>query len=67
MTDRHTATAFPTSLRGRSFECALPDEMLASVRQGESRTLVVRGEAGVCKTALLEYTARIGDRILGAA
>ena len=37
------------------------------VREGESRTLVVRGEAGVCKTALLEYTARIDDRILGAS
>ena len=31
------------------------DEMLVSLRKGESCTLVVRGEAGVGKTALLEY------------
>ena len=48
-------TADPASLRGRGGECALLDEMLESVRAGESRTLVVRGEAGVGKTALLGY------------
>jgi DNA-binding CsgD family transcriptional regulator len=42
-------------LRGRSDECALLDEMLEAVRGGESRTLVLRGEAGVGKTALLDY------------
>ncbi len=42
-------------LRGRSEECALLDGMLAAVRAGESRTLVLRGEAGVGKTALLDY------------
>jgi DNA-binding CsgD family transcriptional regulator/tetratricopeptide (TPR) repeat protein len=55
VSDRQTATASPTSLRGRGIECAQLDEMLASVREGLSRTLVVRGEAGVGKTALLEY------------
>src|SRR5689334_22770274 len=42
-------------LRGRSSECALLDGMIAAVREGESRVLLVRGEAGIGKTALLEH------------
>ena len=42
-------------LRGRRAECRVLDRLLDSVRGGESRALVVRGEAGVGKTALLEY------------
>jgi DNA-binding CsgD family transcriptional regulator len=42
-------------LRGRSSECALLDGMIAAVRAGESRVLLLRGEAGIGKTALLEY------------
>jgi len=44
-----------TSLRGRARECAVLDALLADVRRGESRSLLVRGEAGIGKTALLEY------------
>jgi DNA-binding CsgD family transcriptional regulator len=33
------------------------DRLLAAVRAGEGRALVVRGEPGVGKTALLDYTA----------
>ena len=44
-----------TSLRGRAKECSLLDGFAGALRRGESRTLVVRGEAGVGKTALLEY------------
>ena len=44
-----------TRLRGRARECALLDELVAAVRAGESRSLILRGEAGIGKTALLEY------------
>ena len=43
------------SLHGRRRECAVLDALLAAIRQGESRALVVRGEAGIGKSALLEY------------
>ena len=42
-------------LRGRRGERETLDRLVASVRAGNSRTLVVRGEAGAGKTALLEY------------
>ena len=44
-----------TRLRGRASECALLDGLIADVRRGESRSLVLHGEAGIGKTALLEY------------
>jgi hypothetical protein len=43
------------SLRGRAEERALLDEFAGAVRRGESRSLAVRGEAGIGKTALLKY------------
>jgi DNA-binding CsgD family transcriptional regulator len=43
------------SLRGRRSECAVFDELLGAIRGGDGRSLVVRGEAGIGKTALLEY------------
>ena len=42
-------------LRGRQREQAELNQMLLDVRSGRSRVLVVRGEAGIGKTALLEY------------
>ena len=42
-------------LRGRASECALLDELVSAIRRGESRSLVLCGEAGIGKTALLEY------------
>ncbi|WP_141579812.1 AAA family ATPase [Actinomadura sp. WMMA1423] len=44
-------------LRGRRGECAELDTLLKRVRGGESRALVLHGEHGVGKTALLEYLA----------
>ncbi|MGH3041924.1 MAG: ATP-binding protein, partial [Gaiellaceae bacterium] len=58
MTDRHQVPAGLASLRGRDAELVVLDGILAAIREGESRTLVVRGEAGVGKTALLEYVVR---------
>jgi AAA ATPase domain len=42
-------------LYGRHAECDLLDRLLTEVRIGHSRALVVLGEAGVGKTALLDY------------
>src|SRR3954465_1640145 len=46
------------ALRGRSSERHLLDRLLDNVRDGQSAVLVIRGEAGVGKTALLQYCAR---------
>jgi DNA-binding CsgD family transcriptional regulator/tetratricopeptide (TPR) repeat protein len=44
-----------TVLRGRAEECARLDGLLDSALAGRSGVLALRGEAGVGKTALLEY------------
>jgi DNA-binding CsgD family transcriptional regulator len=44
-------------LLGRRVECGVLDRLAEAVRAGESRALVVHGEPGVGKTALLEYLA----------
>jgi DNA-binding CsgD family transcriptional regulator/tetratricopeptide (TPR) repeat protein len=43
-------------------ECAVLDGLVADIRRGEGRSLVVGGEAGIGKTALLEYlVASVSD------
>ena len=42
-------------LRGRRDECAVLDRLLDGARVGRSGALVLEGEAGVGKTALLDY------------
>ena len=57
------------ALRGRPGECEVLDDLLASVRTGQSRALVLRGEAGIGKTALLEHldSSASGFRVARAA
>src|SRR4051794_4537595 len=43
---------------GRTSEREHLDRLLANVRGGQSGVLVIRGEAGIGKTALLRYAAR---------
>src|SRR3954452_21548440 len=45
-------------LRGRQDECAVLDGLLDGARAARSGVLVVRGDAGVGKTALLEHAIR---------
>jgi len=45
------------TLVGRRAERAALDQFVEALRAGESRALAVSGEAGVGKTALLEYLA----------
>jgi DNA-binding CsgD family transcriptional regulator/tetratricopeptide (TPR) repeat protein len=56
-------------LLGRRGECEALDRLLARLRTGRSPVLVLRGEAGVGKTALLEYLLdqASGCRIVRAA
>jgi DNA-binding CsgD family transcriptional regulator len=42
-------------LLGRGPERTGLDQLLSAIRRGESRTLMLRGEAGIGKTALLDY------------
>ena len=44
-------------LQGRRTECAALDRLLEAAREGHSGVVVVRGEAGIGKTALLGYAA----------
>jgi len=44
-----------TELLGRVAECAILNDVVSAIRRGEGRSLVLRGEAGIGKTALLEY------------
>src|SRR5215213_7382012 len=63
------AVASPPVLRGRAAECQVLDRLLENVRAGQSAVLVIHGEAGVGKTALLHWCARqaVGFRVANIA
>ena len=50
-------------LRGRVSECATLRGLIATAKSGSSQVLVLRGEAGVGKTALLEFTAEMASGV----
>jgi DNA-binding CsgD family transcriptional regulator len=50
-------TSATGQLVGRRSECEAVDRLLAAAREGHGGVLVVHGEPGVGKTALLEYAA----------
>src|SRR6202042_614328 len=45
-------------LAGRRTECARLDQLLAEAHRGQSGALVLQGEPGIGKSALLEYAAK---------
>src|SRR6516165_11190456 len=53
--DMRTRSEPMPTLLNRQHERAALDDLLGAVRAGRGRALVVRGEAGVGKSALLEY------------
>src|SRR5580704_16189761 len=66
MLDAHLSRA---GLLDRSRERDVLDQLVTGVRAGQSRVLVLRGEAGIGKTALLEHLSAVteGCRIARAA
>jgi DNA-binding CsgD family transcriptional regulator len=63
MVTHHSALGGQPTLRGRADECALLDTLVEAIGRGEGRSLVVRGEAGIGKTALLEYLVRSASHL----
>jgi hypothetical protein len=61
--------SLPDGLRGRVKERAVLDRLVADVRSGHGRALLIRGEAGVGKSALLDYVVMrsTGCRVARAA
>jgi DNA-binding CsgD family transcriptional regulator len=52
------ATTVASGFLDRTSEREMLDRLLAQGREGQSAVLVIRGEAGIGKTALLRYVAR---------
>ena len=69
MVELSTVRGRATGLTGRRRETDMLDELVEAVRAGASRTLVLRGEPGMGKSALLDYIAAqaSGCRVVRAA
>ena len=64
MADRDSATPAPDDyLVGRADERAALNRLVTSVCSGRSEVLVVRGDAGIGKTALLDHLSRVGESL----
>jgi DNA-binding CsgD family transcriptional regulator len=63
------ATGGSTRLVGRGLETAVLERLLAALRGGESRALVLHGEPGIGKTALLEFLQKRATdcRVIGVS
>ncbi len=54
----------PAGLVGRDQESAALDRMLTEVRDGASRSPVIRGDPGIGKSALPDYVTAAGGGVL---
>ena len=62
MRDGSPEEGWGAGLRGRGSECELLDGVVSAIERGESRSLVLVGEAGIGKTALLAHLlSRAGE------
>ncbi|MEV6273204.1 AAA family ATPase [Kribbella sp. NPDC051936] len=57
-----TVAAVP-ELRGRATECGYLGDLVAAVRRGKSRALVLSGDAGIGKSALLGHLTGVADGV----
>jgi DNA-binding CsgD family transcriptional regulator len=55
------AATLASGFLDRTSEREVLDRLLATAREGQSAVLVMRGEAGIGKTELLRYTARLAS------
>jgi DNA-binding CsgD family transcriptional regulator len=55
------AATHASGLLNRTSEREVLEGLLAHVREGQSAVLIIRGEAGIGKTALLRHTARLAS------
>ncbi|MEV7185688.1 AAA family ATPase [Kitasatospora sp. NPDC093102] len=62
-----TGNPLAPPLCGRTREQEELDRLLLDLRRGHSRVLVLRGESGVGKTALLTYPAGRARRVASSA